>query len=115
MPEVRELTIDGHTYLVGSEDEVLELGGHTLDAWHKDASLDVVGKANPRIDGSDIVTGKATFAFDIQLPNMLYAKILRSPYAHARVIKIDTEAAARYPGVECVLTHQSPENITWGK
>ena len=115
MPATREVNIDGRTYLVGSEAEVLDLEGRSLDSWNNDDNLDVVGKVTPRIDGEDIVTGKTTFTFDIQRPDMLHAKILRSPYAHARIVKIDTEAAARHPGVKCVLTHRSPENITWGK
>ncbi len=50
------------------------------------------------------VTGQATFGADIILPGVLWAKVLRSPYAHARIKGIDTTAALRHPGVLAVVT-----------
>lgn len=64
----------------------------------------VVGKRVPLINAIDCVTGRAKYAIDIQLPGMLYAGILRSPYPHARVVKIDTSRAERLEGVRAVLT-----------
>jgi CO/xanthine dehydrogenase Mo-binding subunit len=55
-----------------------------------------VGKSLPRIDGVDKVTGSAKYAADIRLDNMLHAKLLRSPHAHAKVKGIDT-AGLRHP------------------
>ena len=49
----------------------------------------VVGKSLPRVDGLSKVTGQAKFTLDVQLPGMLYGKILRSPHAHARILGID--------------------------
>jgi CO/xanthine dehydrogenase Mo-binding subunit len=66
-----------------------------------------LGKATPRKDAREIVTGKAQYIDDIKLPNMLYAKVLRSPYPHARIRNIDTSEAEAYPGVEAVLTHKN--------
>ena len=63
-----------------------------------------VGKSLPRIDGIDKVTGAAKYAADIKLKNMLHAKLLRSPHAHARVKGIDTSAAEKLPGVRAVAT-----------
>jgi xanthine dehydrogenase molybdenum-binding subunit len=63
-----------------------------------------VGKSLPRIDGIDKVTGAAKYAADIKLTNMLYAKLLRSPHAHAEVKNIDTSAAEKLPGVRAVAT-----------
>ncbi|MFC1880837.1 xanthine dehydrogenase family protein molybdopterin-binding subunit [Thermodesulfobacteriota bacterium] len=63
-----------------------------------------VGKSLQRIDGIDKVTGSAKYAADIKLDNMLHAKLLRSPYAHARVKHIDTSAAQKLPGVRAVAT-----------
>ena len=61
-----------------------------------------VGKPLQRIDGVDKVTGSAKYAPDIKLENMLHAKLLRSPHAHARVRYIDTAAAESLPGVRAL-------------
>ena len=63
-----------------------------------------VGKSLPRIDGVDKVTGSAKYAADIRLDNMLHAKLLRSPHAHAKVKGIDTAAAQKLPGVRAFAT-----------
>ena len=59
----------------------------------------VVGKRLPLKDAPEKVTGRALFTGDMELPGMLHAKILRSPYAHARVVRVDTSQAERLPGV----------------
>src|SRR6516162_8535895 len=69
--------------------------------------LNTVGHAQPRIDALERVTGKATYTNDIQLPGMLYARILRSPHAHARIRRIDVSKALALPGVKTVLTHEN--------
>jgi 4-hydroxybenzoyl-CoA reductase alpha subunit len=56
------------------------------------------------IDGIAKVTGRATYTFDITLPHMLYGKILRSPYPHARILNIDTSKAEKLPGVKVIVT-----------
>jgi len=66
-----------------------------------------IGKPTPRKDAAEIVTGKARFIDDIKVPEMLYGKILRSPFAHARIRSIETAKAEAFPGVECVLTYQN--------
>ena len=63
-----------------------------------------VGKPLQRIDGIEKVTGSARYAADLKLDNMLHAKLLRSPHAHARVKHIDTSAAEQLPGVRAVAT-----------
>jgi xanthine dehydrogenase molybdenum-binding subunit len=63
-----------------------------------------VGKSLQRIDGVDKVTGSAKYAADIKLENMLHAKLLRSPHAHAKVKRIDTSVAQKLPGVRAVAT-----------
>ena len=68
-----------------------------------DAPL-AVGKSLQRIDGIDKVTGSAKYAADIKLDNMLHARLLRSPHAHARVQHIDTSAAEKLPGVRAVAS-----------
>lgn len=61
-----------------------------------------IGKRISRIDGPDKVSGKAKYSYDINRPGMLYGKILRSPYAHAKVVSIDTSVAEKMPGVKAV-------------
>ena len=66
--------------------------------------LKYVGHSVPRVDGIEKVTGKAKFVGDIAVPGMLYGKILRSPYPHARIVSIDAKPAEDLPGVVAVLT-----------
>ncbi len=67
------------------------------------ATLSVVGKPVPRVEGPDKVTGRAQYAADIALPGMLWGKVLRSPYAHARIVRIDATRARALPGVAAVI------------
>ncbi|MGB9620348.1 MAG: xanthine dehydrogenase family protein molybdopterin-binding subunit, partial [Armatimonadota bacterium] len=64
----------------------------------------VIGTRPARPDGVDKVTGRALFGADIQLPGLLHGKVLRSPHAHARILRIDTSRAARLPGVKAIIT-----------
>ena len=61
--------------------------------------LRYIGKKTPRKDGVAKVTGKALYAYDINLPGMLYGRILKSPYPHARVKSIDTSEAEKLGAV----------------
>ena len=56
------------------------------------------------LDGPDKVTGAARYTFDVSLPGMLHAKVLRSPHPHARIRSIDTGRAEGLPGVAAVVT-----------
>lgn len=64
----------------------------------------VIGQSVPRRDLPGKLTGDAKYAADVQLPGMLIGKILRSPHPHAKVIAVDTSAAAELPGVHAVVT-----------
>ncbi len=66
-----------------------------------------IGKATPRKDALEIVTGKAEFIDDVKRPGMLYGKVLRSPYPHANILTIDTSSAETLPGVKAVLTYKN--------
>ena len=66
-----------------------------------------IGKATPRKDARAIVTGRAQYIDDVKLPGMLYGKVLRSPYPHARIKNIDTSKAEACPGVKAVLTYKN--------
>ncbi|MCL2564012.1 MAG: xanthine dehydrogenase family protein molybdopterin-binding subunit [Oscillospiraceae bacterium] len=63
-----------------------------------------IGKSVIRHDGVQKVTGRAEYLADIKLNGMLYAKMLASPHAHARILRINTEKAKALPGVRAVLT-----------
>ena len=73
-------------------------------ATRKRAGLRVVGRALRKIDATAKVTGATIFADDLSFPRMLYAKLLRSPHPHAKILRIDTAKAARLAGVRAVLT-----------
>ena len=64
----------------------------------------VLGTNPIRRDGTDKVTGRARFGADINLPRLLYGKILRSPHAHAWIKSIDLSSALAIPGVKAVVT-----------
>lgn len=63
-----------------------------------------VGKGVSRIDAVEKVTGTAQYTADLKLPGMLYTKLLKSPHAHARIIRIDTSEAEKLLGVRAILT-----------
>lgn len=63
-----------------------------------------IGKPIRRVEDFRFVTGRGRYVDDITLPGMLYAAILRSPYAHAKIKQIDTTAAKDAPGVVAVFT-----------
>src|SRR5438128_1273895 len=58
----------------------------------------LIGTRVQRLDGPEKATGRAKYSFDINRPNMLHARILRSPHAHARIKSIDTAAAEKTAG-----------------
>jgi CO/xanthine dehydrogenase Mo-binding subunit len=64
----------------------------------------VIGTRPIRHDGVDKVTGRAVYGNDVQLPGLVYGRILRSPHAHARIKSIDTSVAEKMPGVVAVTT-----------
>ena len=63
-----------------------------------------VGLSIPRPDGPEKVTGQVQYVADLKPRGLLHAKLLRSPHAHARIVKIDTSRAQALPGVRAVLT-----------
>ena len=63
------------------------------------AEFSIMGTAAGKIDASDIVTGRTVYSQDVQLPDMLFAAVLRPPATGARLIDADTSIAERMPGV----------------
>jgi CO/xanthine dehydrogenase Mo-binding subunit len=73
----------------------------------------VAGKEARRVDGIEKVTGKALYTGDLQLPGMAYAKILRSPVAHARLVKVDASKAQQLTGVIATLTRDDIKDFNY--
>ncbi|AGK99996.1 xanthine dehydrogenase family protein molybdopterin-binding subunit [Desulfoscipio gibsoniae] len=62
-------------------------------------SFNLIGKSLPKVDGLSKATGKAQYTSDISFPGMLYCKLLRSPFGHAKIIGIDYDEVLSQPGV----------------
>src|SRR6185436_10385208 len=80
----------------------------------KAEKFSVVGQRVQRFEGFDKVTGESKYIADIALPGMLVGKVLRSPYAHARILNIDTSRAEKLSGVRTVVTAQDTIKRPWG-
>src|SRR6266571_5910813 len=65
------------------------------------------GKRTRRQDGYDKVVGRTRYAGDLAFAGLLHARLVLSPYAHARIVNIDTSAALKVPGVKAVYTSQT--------
>ena len=77
-------------------------------------STSTVGAPTPQVTALEKVLGRAQYAGDIKLPGMLHANVLRSPYPHARIVRIDTSAARSLPGVKLILTGEDTPTRMWG-
>ena len=66
--------------------------------------MSLIGTNVTMVGGLAKVTGAINYAPDLVLPRMLYAKALRSPYPHAKLLRVDSTQAERYPGVVAVVT-----------
>ena len=79
--------------------------------WDADTKLKVVGKPVPRIDGHLKVSGRAKYTFDVAVPGMLWAAVLRSPHPAARVKSIDVSKAEKQPGVKAAIAVAEPGHV----
>ena len=77
----------------------------------KSQAYNVVGRPETRLDGADKVTGKAVYTVDVELPGMAHGKILRSPYAHARLKRVDALKAEALAGVYAVITRDDQRGL----
>jgi putative selenate reductase molybdopterin-binding subunit len=75
--------------------------------------MSVVGKPELKVDAIRLVKGNPAFTDDFEMRGMLYAKVLRSPHAHARIVAIDDSAAVALPGVHAVLHHENTPRIKY--
>jgi CO/xanthine dehydrogenase Mo-binding subunit len=76
--------------------------------------LSVIGRATPKKDGAEKVTGRTRFLHDLELPRMLHGRILRATLPHARIARIDTSRARALPGVVTVITGSDVEQHPFG-
>ena len=97
----------------GKEDEYKVTEHEHLPPWTQDTVLTVVGHPLARVEGPDKVTGRARFAYDVHLPAMLFAKVLRSPHPHARITRVDASKAEQLFGVRGVLHSDNVPEIEW--
>jgi CO/xanthine dehydrogenase Mo-binding subunit/aerobic-type carbon monoxide dehydrogenase small subunit (CoxS/CutS family) len=93
----------GYTKIV---DAIMAASGQVKVHQYRPSEHKVVGRALPRTDALEKVTGKAPYAYDMRLPGMVYGEILRSPLPHARITRLDTTRAKEIPGVLAVYTQE---------
>ena len=82
--------------------------------WPAAENRSLIGKRISRLDGPLKSSGRAKYSFDVNRPGMLYGKMILSPYAHAKVTRIDTTAAEKMPGVKAVtLIWEVGKEVQW--
>ena len=81
----------------------IEVDADTGPGWGPNDKHKLLNQRYTRVDGPLKATGVAKYTYDQRLPGMLYARVLRSPHAHARVTKLDTDAASKIPGVKAII------------
>jgi aldehyde oxidoreductase len=88
--------------------QAVELAAQICRGENRQYSMEkeVIGGEHRRVDAIDKVTGNAKFVEDISIPNLLHAKILRSPHHHARLINLDFRKAAELPGIVGIFSAQ---------
>ncbi len=72
-----------------------------------------VGRPEVKVDAIKLVQGKPAFAADFERRGLLYAKVLKSPHAHARIKSINADKARQLPGVAAVLTHKDIPRVVY--
>jgi xanthine dehydrogenase YagR molybdenum-binding subunit len=95
------------------EERDVVIEGEDLPPWSADEQFTVVGTAVPRVDGRDRVGGTASYTADLFPPGLLHGAVLRSPHAHARIVRLDTQRAERAAGVHAVLSSLNAPKIRW--
>src|SRR5436309_12081800 len=101
MPHQTETTIVGNALVQEAEVPV-----RSPVAWQKPGEMRILNKDIRRVDGPAKVTGRAKYTYDVNLPGLLHARVLRSPYAAARIASpsdVDISAAQKIPGVKAIL------------
>jgi CO/xanthine dehydrogenase Mo-binding subunit len=84
-----------------------------VEAWSDPSALSVVGSNVRRLEAFEKVTGRAQYTSDVRLPRQAYARVLRSPHPHARILSIDISEAEAMPGVFAVICKDNVDRIEW--
>src|SRR3970040_1642087 len=79
------------------------------------AEFKVVGTSPNRMGGVERVIGKGVYGIDLMLKDQLHGAILRSQYAHAKIVSIDTSEAKKVPGVHAVVTAEDAPDVRFGR
>ncbi|MCU0520956.1 MAG: xanthine dehydrogenase family protein molybdopterin-binding subunit [Anaerolineae bacterium] len=108
MPKIRKTKVEFEGRI--EEREVIVEEEH-VETWPRGATLRLVGKPTPRVDGVARVSGRALYTHDVQLPRMLIGRFLRSPHPHARIKAVDSAKAEALPGVALVWHRYHPAPI----
>jgi CO/xanthine dehydrogenase Mo-binding subunit len=74
-----------------------------------------IGQPTTRVEGQEKVTGALRYTADVALPGTLWGRALRSPYPHARIVRMDTSRAQQVPGVHAVLSGADVRGIRYGR
>src|ERR1700736_4210585 len=82
----------------------IEYENQAMSATKSDKTERWVGKSLPRKEENRLLRGRGKFADDIKLRAMLYLRFVRSPFAHAKIVSLDTSAADSLRGVACTLS-----------
>jgi xanthine dehydrogenase molybdenum-binding subunit len=77
--------------------------------------LKIIGSSPARMGGVERVVGKGVYGIDLMLKDQLHGAILRSQYAHAKIVSIDTSEAKKIPGVHAVVTAADAPNVRYGR
>ena len=82
--------------------------------WPEAGKRSLIGKRISRLDGPVKASGRAKYTYDVNRPGMLYGKMVLSPYAHAKIVSIDTSAAEKIPGVKGVYNFlEAGDEVQW--
>src|ERR1700746_3678253 len=82
--------------------------------WPDPEHRTLIGQRVSRVDSPDKGSGQARYTYDVKRPGLLFGKMLRSPYAHAKVVSVDVSAAEKMPGVKAIEIVQKPgSTIHW--
>ncbi len=95
----------------GVDAEITEIASETAEERSAPSSGNHVGQAIRRKEDPRLITGRGRYLDDISLPGMLWAALVRSPEAHARIVSIDSSAAAERPGVHAVFTGEDMADL----
>lgn len=105
------------TVTTSQKDGKLELGveehAPNVERWEAGTRFSTVGTAVRRLEAIEKVTGRAQYSSDVHLPRQAYAKVLRSPYPHAKIISIDVTKAEALPGVVAIIHKDTIDRIGW--